>query len=115
MSSPRSRISGISGRWQEKRWNAQSERRDGRLWPRSFARRGECWRSKKEFTTTLMGGQEIALRVLTAGGVTCVNRWASRQQSHRLYRSAGVLQWSEHRIEVVLVAAVMEIAGIVTA
>lgn len=55
------------------------------------------------------------MRVLTAGGVTCVNRWASRQQSHRLYRSAGVLQWSEHRIEVVLVAAVMEIAGIVTA
>ena len=63
----------------------------------------------------LVGLQQMALTIRAAARVACINRRASRKQSHRLCRSAVVLQRSELGVGVVPIAAVREVAGTVAA
>ena len=64
---------------------------------------------------TLIGRQEIAVRVPTAAGVARVNRRAFKRNSHGLSWSAVVLQLPEFGVSVVPIAAVMEVAGVIAA
>ena len=64
---------------------------------------------------TLIGLQQMTLALGAAARVACINRGASRGQSHGLGRSAIVLQRTELGVGIVSIACVVEVAGAIAA
>ena len=65
--------------------------------------------------TALIGIQQITLAVGAATRVACINRRASREESHGLGRSAVVLHGPELGVGIVQVATAVKIAGAIAA